>query len=365
MSKALLFPLFVCLCVIWICPTTSQGDSSTQTVSVASFNIQIFGLKKMENKLVVDTIIKILNKYDFISIQEIRDTTETAFGDLMKRLTDRTNKPYKYVVGPRLGRTNSKEQYAFIYDSTKISFVKSSTYADPNGKFERPPLSGLFKINGVEVFFVNVHTKPESAPDEIDNLVNVFDDAKLQFGVSNGIIMGDFNAGCGYVPKYKWASIRLRTLSRFKWLIGDDADTTVNISECPYDRFVISGDWILTSMGKSEPFDFQQAYSMALETALLVSDHYPIATTMSITSQPLKPKSDPVDRYVTPSVPSSDNNGPNVPLIVGATFAGLALLVSLIVFTVCWRRRQQKQNQNRYINMNSVEKGEKSLQTIE
>jgi hypothetical protein len=53
----------------------------------------------------------------------------------------------------------------------------------------------------------------------------------------NFIFMGDFNAGCSYVPKKAWKNIRLRTDPGFVWLIGDQEDTTVKKStNCAYDR---------------------------------------------------------------------------------------------------------------------------------
>lgn len=49
--------------------------------------------------------------------------------------------------------------------------------------------------------------------------------------------MGDFNAGCSYVPKKAWKDIRLRMDPKFVWLIGDQEDTTVKKStNCAYDR---------------------------------------------------------------------------------------------------------------------------------
>lgn len=54
----------------------------------------------------------------------------------------------------------------------------------------------------------------------------------------NFIFMGDFNAGCNYVPKKAWSSIRLRTDPEFIWLIGDQEDTTVKTTtNCAYDRW--------------------------------------------------------------------------------------------------------------------------------
>jgi deoxyribonuclease-1-like protein len=59
----------------------------------------------------------------------------------------------------------------------------------------------------------------------------------LKHAFQNFIFMGDFNAGCSYVPKKAWQNIRLRTDPKFVWLIGDQEDTTVKKStSCAYDR---------------------------------------------------------------------------------------------------------------------------------
>lgn len=50
------------------------------------------------------------------------------------------------------------------------------------------------------------------------------------------IMLGDFNADCGYVPKKAWKNIRLRNMEQFNWLIGDEVDTTVGKTNCAYDR---------------------------------------------------------------------------------------------------------------------------------
>ena len=37
-----------------------------------------------------------------------------------------------------------------------------------------------------------------------------------------------------------WDDIRLRTDERFLWTIGDEVDTTVSDTDCPYDRYQLS-----------------------------------------------------------------------------------------------------------------------------
>lgn len=51
------------------------------------------------------------------------------------------------------------------------------------------------------------------------------------------MLLGDFNADCGYLPKKNRKNVRLLTDSKLYWLIADKTDTTVRQStSCAYDR---------------------------------------------------------------------------------------------------------------------------------
>ena len=52
----------------------------------------------------------------------------------------------------------------------------------------------------------------------------------------NAIIAGDMNADCGYLSKTALSETLLKTDERFRWIIGDEVDTTVAASDCSYDR---------------------------------------------------------------------------------------------------------------------------------
>lgn len=54
--------------------------------------------------------------------------------------------------------------------------------------------------------------------------------------MQNIVLLGDFNSGCSYVTSSEWQRIRLFTDKSYYWLIPDTADTTVNDTNCPYDR---------------------------------------------------------------------------------------------------------------------------------
>ena len=88
--------------------------------------------------------------------------------------------------------------------------------------------------------FIAIHTKPDDAASETDNLVDVYDDAVKRWKINNIVIMGDLNAACSYVRDKEWGNIRLANDKRFWWLIDDCQDTTVQGSRCAYDRYFLA-----------------------------------------------------------------------------------------------------------------------------
>ena len=51
------------------------------------------------------------------------------------------------------------------------------------------------------------------------------------------MLLGDFNADCGYLAKKNKKNVRLITEKNLTWLIPEDSDTTVRLStSCTYDR---------------------------------------------------------------------------------------------------------------------------------
>lgn len=51
------------------------------------------------------------------------------------------------------------------------------------------------------------------------------------------MLLGDFNADCGYLAKKNRETLQLITDQNLHWLIADKTDTTVRAStSCSYDR---------------------------------------------------------------------------------------------------------------------------------
>ncbi|ELV10461.1 Deoxyribonuclease gamma [Tupaia chinensis] len=223
---------------------------------ICSFNVRSFGESKRENHGAMDVIVKVIKRCDVILLMEIKDSNNMICPMLMEKLN-----------GEKL-----------------VSVKKSYCYPDDEDGdvFSREPFVVWFQSPHTAVkdfVIVPLHTTPETSVREIDKLADVYMDLKHRWNAENFIFMGDFNAGCSYVPKKAWKNIRLRTDPRFVWLIGDQEDTTVKKSTtCAYDRIVLRGQEIVNSVvpNSNGVFDFQKAYKLTEERALNVSDHFPV-----------------------------------------------------------------------------------------
>jgi len=259
-------------------------------LDIASFNVQVFGRKKMEDAMVRTTLPKIIRLYDLILIQEIRDSTGRAIVELLQLVNANeavgSTKRYKMMLSERLGRSSSKEQYAMIYRVDWLEPTASYTYADPNDVFERQPFVVRFKSykTGISDFAVmNIHTSPADAQVETSHLVDVYDDVRQKWQLDDVLIMGDFNADCKYINK--WKEVKLATDKRFYWLIDDTRDTTTKSTDCTYDRIIVAGEKLIGSIVplSANVLHYDQQFHLTQDQAEDLSDHYPVSVQIEST----------------------------------------------------------------------------------
>ncbi|XP_070537349.1 deoxyribonuclease-1-like isoform X3 [Ptychodera flava] len=282
-TKMMLQTLVICLLLIHV--KFSDGGEIDE-LDIAAFNVQVFGRTKISKQMVVDTLKKVIVRYDIILIQEIRDSSETAIYELLDMVNEVSDHEYSLEISDRLGRSSSKEQYGFLYRNDKVQVVESYVYDDgeeTNGDdtFEREPFVVRFSSPTTLVSdfaMVAIHTKPSDAVGEIDRLTDVYDDIVIRLGIQDVILLGDFNGGCTYVDQSDWSNVRLRTDDRFTWLIGDRIDTTVADTFCAYDRIVLAGPSMADGVwsGSARVFYFDAEYDLTADEAAEVSDHYPV-----------------------------------------------------------------------------------------
>jgi endonuclease/exonuclease/phosphatase family metal-dependent hydrolase len=251
------------------------------SLRVAAFNIQVFGVSKMGKPEVVNCLKRILVRYDITLIQEIRDSSDTAIHQLLAEVNSMGQGTYAMALSARLGRTSSKEQYAYFYKTSIVSVVATYQWPDTSDIYEREPYIVRFRASNYAVGdfgFIGIHVKPEDAVNEIDKLTDVYNSMTSMWNLQDFILGGDFNAACTYVRPADWANIRLRQDSRFLWVIGDSIDTTSTTTNCAYDRLVLAGSRLRGAYftGTAVPYNYETALGISNALALEVSDHYPV-----------------------------------------------------------------------------------------
>jgi deoxyribonuclease-1-like protein len=252
---------------------------SGPTIRIASFNIQVFGDDKASKPYIMQTLALAVRNFHVVAIQEIRTQDAYLLDNFLRNYVNADGKHfYDYVIGPRLGRSNSKEQYAFIYDMAAVEVNRQSIYTvnDPQDLLHREPLVALFRVRGpapTEAFtfmLVNIHTDPDETKEELDTLADVYRAVRQSSGGEDDvIILGDLNVDdrhlgrLGEIPGIRPIVSRVFTNTRQTAL---------------YDNFIVHQPSTAEFTGRWGVFDIRQLVNPPLtnEQALEVSDHLPI-----------------------------------------------------------------------------------------
>jgi endonuclease/exonuclease/phosphatase family metal-dependent hydrolase len=237
--------------------TPATVTSPNNTVKLAAFNIQIFGTSKADKPEVMKVLSKTIRNFDIVAVQEIRDASQTALPALKNSVNDQAGPKYDFVVSERLGRTTSKEQYAYFYNTQTMQQIESPyTYPDSKDLFQREPYVAEFKARDGNFDFVliTIHTDPDTATQEINDLPAVVENAKGRYqGEGDFIILGDLNADCDYFNENSQSLLRS---SDYLWIINNSIDTTTKSTACTYDRIILTSQAKTDFTGNSGLFRF-------------------------------------------------------------------------------------------------------------
>ncbi len=259
---------------------SAQADSAIvaplergENLRIASFNIQVFGQSKLNKPEVMQVLVQTVRQFDVVAIQEVRSADQ----DVLPRFVQLLNVDgarYDFILGPRLGRTSSKEQYAFVFDTTRVGVDPQMIYtiADPQDLLHREPLVTRFytlapSLNEAFTFvLVNIHTDPDETDQELNALDDVFQLVQSQ-GEDDVILLGDLNVDernlgeLGQLPGITWT------------VAGEPTNTRRSKS---YDNIVFDRRFTVEYAGYAGVFDFASHFGLSQEQALEVSDHFPV-----------------------------------------------------------------------------------------
>lgn len=262
-------------------PLAPPPVRSTNVIRVATFSIQVFGKSKAAKPHVMDMLARIVRNYDVVAIQEIRSADDDLLPSFVE-LVNATDRHYDYVIGPRLGRSSSTEQYAFVFDLTTIEVDRSQLYtvADPDDLLHREPLVGWFRVRGPpagQAFtftLVNFKTDPDETEQELNVLDDVYrvvrDDGR---GEDDVIILGSLNADDRNLGQ-------LGQVSGMAWVLSGTPTNTRGTAQC--DNILFQRQATSEFTGRAGIFDFMREYNLSMEEALEVSDHLPVWAEFSV-----------------------------------------------------------------------------------
>jgi endonuclease/exonuclease/phosphatase family metal-dependent hydrolase len=256
-------------------PAVSGPGKPTDSVMIASFNIQVFGESKLAKPQVVDVLTKVVRQFDIVAVQEVRAKSDSVVPTFVSKINADGSR-YQFVIGPRLGRTVSKEQYTFIYDSNRIELDPSSvgTLPNPGDKFHRPPLRARFRVRtnppeaGFSFWLVDIHTDPDEVPQEVDALADAFVSMRsFRPDEDDVIVLGDLNAG---PPQFG----RIKQIPGIGWAVS--GVTTNTRRSKTYDNLIFDRTVTTEYTGRWGVLDLQDTFHIPLDKALEVSDHNPV-----------------------------------------------------------------------------------------
>jgi len=260
-------------------PPPSPIFGGGPTIRIASYNIQVFGDDKATKPYIMQTLALAVRNFHLVAIQEIRTQDSYFLDNFLRNYVNAGGKHfYDYVIGPRLGRSNSKEQYAFIYDTTAVEVNRNAIYTvnDPQDLLHREPLVAQFRVRGpapTEAFtfvLVNIHTDPDETTDELNVMADVYRAVRQTSGGEDDIIiLGDLNVDDQHLG-------RLGEIPGIRPIVRGVFTNTRQTAL--YDNFIVHQPSTAEFTGRWGVFDVKQLVNPPLtpEQALMLSDHLPI-----------------------------------------------------------------------------------------
>jgi len=283
--------------------TQALPARTPQTILIASFNIQTFGKKKMEDAWILERIVAVIRQFDVVAIQEVRAQDQTTIPRLVQTINSQGAR-YDYLIGPRLGRSVSKEQYAYIYDTSTVVSSTDAMYTieDNADLLHREPLVARFvtrvppNVRPFTFSLVNIHTDPDEVKLELPVMHTVLKGIRefeyMSAREDDVILMGDLNAS----PQQFGT---LRQIPGIYWTV--DGEPTNTIRKSTWDNILFDRGLTNEFTGRSGVLDLCEMFNIKTDEALRISDHLPIWAEFLSVEQAAGANAQFVDRNQSPA----------------------------------------------------------------
>ena len=276
-------------------------------IRIATFNIQVFGDSKAGKirgadgkSIVMAYLAAIVQNFDLVAIQEIRTKDQYFIDNWLRDYVNQGGRRFDRVVGPRLGRTNSKEQYAYLYDTAKVELNPQLVYTvqdSPDDLLHREPLVAMFRARGAPpqqaftFMLVNTHTDPDETDTELDALAQVYDAVRRHpMGEDDVILLGDLNTAVPSSPPHssprkgrELTRKDLRALGNIPGIYPVVRNRSTNTAGSKiHDNILINTTSTTEFQGRAGVFDIGQVYGLSQDKVKMLSDHLPVWAEFSV-----------------------------------------------------------------------------------
>ena len=252
-------------------------------IRVASFNLDHFNREKANREDVVAVIAQIIRNFDIVAVQEV--TSQEQY--VVPGLVDAVNGPtqdYDFVLGPQVGRFESKEQFAYIYDRRRVDIDRYELYSikDPDDLLHSEPFVAWFRARGVptdEAFtfsLVNMHTDPTSGETERENslLRSIFESVRNdRRGEDDVILLGDFQVATHVLKE-------TAQLPSAVFVVSESPTDPAHLVQ--RDNIIFDALATVEFTGRSGVVDFLRKLNLTVDQAREISDHLPVWAEFSV-----------------------------------------------------------------------------------
>lgn len=270
--------------------SAGETTNTDNLISIASFNIQVFGETKSNKPEVMQQLASICSYFDIIAVQEVRSPQAQPVQKLVN-LINSAGLQYAYIISSPIGRTNQTEQYAYIYNTSTVRVTDPSrvyVIQDPDERIHREPYIASFTAipsrdeQSAErppftFTLINCHTDPDEVRGSLsgDNELNVLADVFVNvrnweyqtYNEDDFILLGDLNA----------ERDELKNLSRIPGLTSVCGGTPTNtVGTKENDHILVDMQVTGEYVGIAQVVDYEKNLGLTREQALAISDHRPI-----------------------------------------------------------------------------------------
>jgi endonuclease/exonuclease/phosphatase family metal-dependent hydrolase len=242
------------------------------TIYIATFNIRIFSNNSRDDEELLQ-ICNLLKEFDFIAIQEVRDTQ--ILDRTVSMLKNQFNLNYRYVASDKVGTERSKEIYAYLYRTNKVKPLKNfGLYTDSEDHFIREPFVAMFKAGEFDFYAINIHSiYGDSVSErrfEAKKLAGVYAVVQSRNGENDVLLLGDFNLA----PE----DSGFQSLKAIPNMIFVNGKLPTSIKDKLYDNIWFQAHFTKEFTGKFGIINFDEVLfgNDDKKASLMVSDHRPL-----------------------------------------------------------------------------------------